>query len=92
MSDEQSLKTHLAFTHHSLLITVSFHSFNHVAGGHTVYERQANNAAAGRFHFLAAVDLIQPIVTTFDQNVRQQCRDQFARRIGIKNGYVVDLS
>src|ERR1700674_1371792 len=49
-----------------------------------------NDAPAGSFHFLAADNLVAGPVAALHQNIREQARDQLARRQSIEDHHGVD--
>ena len=54
-------------------------------------ERQRNHCAARGFDFLAPMDLVQLIVASFYEHVRQQFRDQAPRRNVVEDDDVIHV-
>ena len=52
------------------------HSLNNRARRNACYERQTDDASARAFDFFATMNLIQSVVASLDQNIRQQFGDQ----------------
>jgi hypothetical protein len=54
------------------------------------HEWQTYDGATCRFNFFPAVDLIERVVATFNQNIRQQFGNQGSRRDVVKDRHVIN--
>src|ERR1700755_3227296 len=86
----QTLNLQLGTCNLSLITYHSLNSFNDARRGSAFDEGEREDSAAGALDLFAAVYLVESVVAAFDEYVRQDFRDERARRLFVEDRDEVD--